>query len=313
MQRFTNILLYVDTHSPVRQAAVERVIMRAKANSAKVKLVDILPELPWYATRQGGGSAIRQKLRDEKLERVKKLEERIRGEGLEVTSEVLEGVPFVVLIQEVLRNGHDILFKTMMGEGGARGSLFGNTAMRLLRKCPCTVELVKPLEDPHFRHVIAAIDPAPEDEKRNELNKRILEIASSLAEREHARFSVLHVWTAYGDRLLYSGLSDEQLRTDHGAIEKEVKRFVGDFIGQLPEDRRPEPENLHIVPGDARLVIPQFIRNVGADILVMGTVARTGIKGLLIGNTAEVILDQVDCSVIAVKPIGFESPVTLES
>ena len=44
----------------------------------------------------------------------------------------------------------------------------------------------------------------------------------------------------------------------------------------------------------------------------MGTVARTGIPGLLIGNTAETILQRVDCSVLAVKPDGFVSPVGLD-
>ena len=48
------------------------------------------------------------------------------------------------------------------------------------------------------------------------------------------------------------------------------------------------------------------------DLLVMGTVARSGIPGLVIGNTAERLLPQVPCSLLAVKPAGFESPVTLE-
>ena len=43
----------------------------------------------------------------------------------------------------------------------------------------------------------------------------------------------------------------------------------------------------------------------------MGTVGRTGIRGLFIGNTAEAILNQVKCSVLAVKPSGFETPVRL--
>ena len=41
----------------------------------------------------------------------------------------------------------------------------------------------------------------------------------------------------------------------------------------------------------------------------MGTVARTGISGLVMGNSAEQVLDEVHCSVIAVKPPGFKSPI----
>jgi nucleotide-binding universal stress UspA family protein len=44
----------------------------------------------------------------------------------------------------------------------------------------------------------------------------------------------------------------------------------------------------------------------------MGTVARIGIPGFIMGNTAETILNHIDCSVLAVKPPGFATPVTLE-
>jgi nucleotide-binding universal stress UspA family protein len=44
----------------------------------------------------------------------------------------------------------------------------------------------------------------------------------------------------------------------------------------------------------------------------MGTVVRTGIPGLLIGNTAETVFHHVRCSVLAVKPDSFVSPVSLD-
>jgi len=49
----------------------------------------------------------------------------------------------------------------------------------------------------------------------------------------------------------------------------------------------------------------------GIDLIVMGTVCRTGVAGFFIGNTAENVLQQVDCSVLTVKPEGFVSPVNL--
>ena len=58
-------------------------------------------------------------------------------------------------------------------------------------------------------------------------------------------------------------------------------------------------------------VVSEFSQGLGADLVVMGTVARTGIAGLFIGNTAEAILDQLACSVLAVKPSGFVTPVKL--
>ncbi|MEO8271575.1 MAG: universal stress protein [Aureliella sp.] len=43
----------------------------------------------------------------------------------------------------------------------------------------------------------------------------------------------------------------------------------------------------------------------------MGTVSRTGLSGLLIGNTAQHILDHIECSVLAVKPANFICPIHL--
>jgi len=59
-------------------------------------------------------------------------------------------------------------------------------------------------------------------------------------------------------------------------------------------------------------LIPLIVAEQQIDLIVMGTVARTGVPGFFIGNTAESILRQVKCSVMAVKPEGFVTPVTLE-
>jgi nucleotide-binding universal stress UspA family protein len=67
---------------------------------------------------------------------------------------------------------------------------------------------------------------------------------------------------------------------------------------------------IHLLRGEAKKEIPALVRDLNADLVVMGTVARTGISGFIIGNTAEAILDQMQCSVLAIKPPGFVSPVT---
>ena len=68
----------------------------------------------------------------------------------------------------------------------------------------------------------------------------------------------------------------------------------------------------HLVKGVPRREIPALAKRLGADLVVMGTVARTGVPGFFIGNTAETILRSVRCSVLAVKPEGFVSPVRIQ-
>lgn len=68
---------------------------------------------------------------------------------------------------------------------------------------------------------------------------------------------------------------------------------------------------VHLVKGQPTREIPQLVKQHNIDLIIMGTVARTGIPGFIIGNTAEIILEQVQCSVLAIKPDGFLSPITL--
>ena len=68
----------------------------------------------------------------------------------------------------------------------------------------------------------------------------------------------------------------------------------------------------HLVKGSARKEVPALAKELAVDCIVMGTVARTGVRGFIMGNTAETILEQIDCSVLAVKPEGFLTPVTLD-
>ncbi len=68
----------------------------------------------------------------------------------------------------------------------------------------------------------------------------------------------------------------------------------------------------HLVKGWPRKEIPALAARLDVDLVVMGTVARTGVPGLIMGNTAESIINQIDCSLLAIKPPGFETPVTLE-
>ena len=71
-------------------------------------------------------------------------------------------------------------------------------------------------------------------------------------------------------------------------------------------------EAVHLLKGEAASVIRELSGQLGADLIVMGTVARSGIPGFIIGNTAEDVMQNIDASILAVKPEGFVSPVLLK-
>ena len=103
------------------------------------------------------------------------------------------------------------------------------------------------------------------------------------------------------------------LDTEFDAFVKETKSHAQDSLGAYLESRPEEvtAEDQHLIYGDPPVVIPWVVEKTETDLLVMGTVGRSGLYGFLMGNTAERILNKVDCSILAVKPSGFVCPVKL--
>lgn len=101
------------------------------------------------------------------------------------------------------------------------------------------------------------------------------------------------------------------------ALRNRGKLTVLGVLERLPRDLAKHPlsgipHNVHLLKGDPAEVIASLTAKKRIDLIVMGTVGRTGIPGFLIGNTAETVLRQVNCSVLAVKPEGFVTPVKIE-
>ena len=234
----------------------------------------------------------------------------IRQAGVQVSGKVLNGTPFLKIIREVLRNGHDLVMIAAEGKGGFRELLFGSTTMHLMRKCPCPVWVFKPDQPVRYTRILAAVDPTPHDEERNALNHKILELATSLARSEHSELSIIYAWTLYGESALRSGrtrLSKEQVDKMVGEIRDTHKRW---FITLLREHTLEDLScRVYLLKGEAGRLIPALAKAREVDLIVMGTVSRTGVAGLLIGNTSEQVLNQVNCSVLTVKPEGFITPV----
>lgn len=245
---------------------------------------------------------------------------------LSIETRALSGIPFLEIVREVLRYGYDLVIKPAETYDWL-DRLFSSGDMHLLRKCPCPVWLIKPEAPKTCRRILAAVDvgddyPQAELQTRYALNRQVLEMAGSLALSEFAELHIVHAWDAVGENLMrtrapFMGGADdkitqyvEQVRKRHqhnlDALMREMNRRLGQDAMDYLKPR------IHLVKGSARKEVPALSRQLEVDLIVMGTVARIGIPGFIMGNTAEAILNQIDCSVLAVKPPGFVTPVTLE-
>ncbi|MDA0978220.1 MAG: universal stress protein, partial [Proteobacteria bacterium] len=144
------------------------------------------------------------------------------------------------------------------------------------------------------------------------LNSSLLETGSRVAARENAALHVLHV--------LQHPLEDEKsvLKEEYRLIDRTLREHAASSMDKMldqhkarEEDRhRMVPLDQHLVKGTPHKVIARFVKQNDIDLLVMGSVARSGIPGFFVGNTAEKILDNVDCSVLVLKPEGWTAPVS---
>jgi universal stress protein E len=171
--------------------------------------------------------------------------------------------------------------------------------------------VVKGGQHERYAQILAAVDTDPDDDSKDALNSTIMELATSLAQPEQSELHVVHAWTMYGEHLLRGRgrVPEQQMATWLHETKDRHQLTLDGLLGKY--DVTNLAHRIHLVKGEAASVIAKLAREKQVDLIVMGTVCRSGTAGFFIGNTAEKILRDVDCSVLTVKPEGFVSPVTV--
>ncbi len=310
MKPFKNIL-YVAEETADQASAIARAALLAEKSQARLTVAEVISSDPadYFSDRE--------KYYKQKLE----ILVRPYRDGLNIQVGIMTGTVFLEVIRSVLRNAYDLVIKPVENLDFI-SQLFGSVDMHLLRKCPCPVWMMKSPEKPKYECVLAAVDfdPSQSVAVEKDFNNEILDRASALALTDGAVLHLVHAWEAYAERamLVHGDVLSESVtaHVQNQALRHQKALY---WLGERLCDRigtaayKQLSPNFHLLKGSAKKVIPPFAAELQADLVVMGTVARSGIPGLIIGNTAETILNQLDCSVLAIKPPGFKTPVTLDS
>lgn len=175
----------------------------------------------------------------------------------------------------------------------------------LVRNCPLPLLLVKGRKPYHRGAVLAAVDPTYAHAKPADLDAEILTYGSDLA---LALGSALHAVHAYNFTDAAIDLAAPGAVTiTQEAVEAQAREPVDLLLDQI----KMPCANRHVIDGRAIDVIEGMTRDLGAQILVMGAVSRSGMRSLLIGRTAERILDRVTCDLLIVKPSHFNPTISV--
>ena len=241
------------------------------------------------------------------LEELEKTAERMRRDGIKVTTAAEWDFPvYEAIVRRASQIKADLIVADQHAGRHTAAGLLHLTDWELLRLSPVPVLLVKTPGAYRRPVVLAAVDPGHTFSKPAKLDQRILAASSTIAHALQGKQHVLHAYVPFpfaaDPQTMISQETVEKLEAEATAAARRA------LDRELRAKRIPRAQR-HLVgrhPADA---IAQMTQEIHSSIVVMGAVSRSGLKRLFIGNTAERALDLVSCDVLVIKPAHFANRV----
>jgi universal stress protein E len=310
MRSIRRILVAIKDYEAKTTPALVKGAQLARALGARIELFHGI-STPLYVDGYGSFSVelpqIEATMRSRILAQMEKTAAKLRRDGIKVTVAAEWDFPvYEAIIRRANQTQADLIVADQhLGRHSAAG-LLHLTDWELLRLSCVPVLLVK--TPGTYRHpvVLAALDPGHTYSKPAKLDQRILAASSTLSRTLRGTQHALHAYvpfpyTADPDTMINQETIDRLEADATAAAQKSLDR-------ELRGARIPK-SNRHLIgrhPADA---IPEMAKEIHSSIVVMGAVSRSGLKRLMIGNTAEQVLDRLSCDILVVKPAHFASRV----
>lgn len=248
---------------------------------------------------------IAEKIEQAQQEMIEELAKPARDAGVNVTVDVLEERPVADgILHKAINRDPSFVVKGTNYHSAAERSIFVDTDWQLVRSCPYPLWLVKPHEIREKPVIVAAVDPTHSHDKPAALDSEIVRNALSLANASGGEVHLLHTY----HRLV--GIGREATRTFKPIelpLEELSKKFQAEHrkkLDALAKANGIDADHTHQLPGDTKELLPAFARTHGADLVVMGALARWGLKRSILGSTAEKVLDHLPCDILIVRKRG---------
>ncbi len=314
MQQFQNILVGVDLSSGDRiaadelsaatQEAIDQALVLGKSLGAKLTFfagIDICAQTEELL--DADAESVRATVDNEALKVLEHIKQRADAQGIQAECKFSHGHGWEQMIRKVMRDDHDLVIIGTKQHTALGRTLFGTTGTKLLRYAPCPVWVTKPgLSDLSELDILVADD-------LGDVGLQCLRMAINGGQYFSTRTHVLNVIEQDQGSFFRSQISDEKLASFREAKKKEVEQQLEQRLSDLDYRTLELGVKTYVEFGSPDEHILKIIEEEHIDVLVMGTRARTGISGMLIGNTAERLLTQIPCSLLAVKPEGFVCPI----
>lgn len=310
MQSYQNILVVVDPANE-DQKALKRAYYLAERTGAKItaflSIFDFSYEMTTMLSSDERESMRKSVINDRRLWIEEVIAKNItNAKGIDIKV-VWHNRPYEAIIEEVINNNFDIVIKGTHEHDKLRSVIFTPTDWHILRKCPTPVLLVKEHSWPVNGNILAAVNVGSEEKDHQSLNDKITQEAKNLSAVIEAN---VHLVNSYPGTPV--NIAIEIPEFDSAEYNETMLKHHRDAMNEHAQQFGINTEQSHVKEGLPEDVINQQASDIDAELVILGTVGRTGISAALIGNTAEHVIDRLNCDVLALKPDGYVSPLAIE-
>lgn len=303
-------ILFISTRLHGEKEALKQALLLAQKNETTLDVLIVSRQLPNAIAENQESYELFIKDNANKKIKAAKSSFLVKKKKMEINIAVEWGdVPDITIVQRVIHKGYDLLVKEAEDNENRAG--FKALDMALLRKCPCALFIHRSSGHTSPKsNVAVAIDPKNDTPAAHDLSINLLRMSQIIAKYYNSKLNIVSCWDSALEKYLHShylvNVPEQQINE---VVGRECNEHLQALYGIIKQSGIDEKQKIYQLKGNPVDLIPSFITEQKINILVMGTVARTGIAGFIIGNTAEDILQKIDCSLLALKPPGFVSPV----
>ncbi len=284
--------------SPTAAVAVDWAVELARQQGARVELVHAVtvpPSVPEYVSPSAiaPGPVFDEEVRRAARGRLEKEAASLRERGIEVDLWLSLGTPSMVICDRAAEISALAIVIGTRGLTGLRHLLLGSTTERVVQKAPCPVLSVHPGDRQRvLRTILIPTDFSEDAERAIHTAQKLLAPLSP-----DTRLILLHAFNLPIEYTAYGPIPTSVHYLQDTGLDAERR------LQELTDRLTAEGLSVDWVAreGDPSVVIVEEAERRQADLIAMGTHGRSGLRHLLLGSTAERVVQHAACPVMTVR------------
>ncbi len=301
VRKFDRILVAVADPSAGTNKAVRRACALARTTGASIELFNAIPAAMSVGTVHAAAEEFTRYEAAQNRHQLERIANRLRREEFLVNTNVQTGYPVhEAILRQVRISKADLLIIEAHKHGVFARLLLTQTDFELIRHCPVPLLIVKGHAAWRSPRILAALDPFHSNDKPRALDGEIVAAAGAVARLVRGSVHAVHIYrplASYVADLPLAPMAQAAVPAQEKEYGRSVKHRFLEALGryEIPKNRG------HLIAADPAIELPRLARSLRAGLIVMGAISRSGLKRIFIGNTAEHVLDRLQCDVMIVR------------